>query len=114
MEPTTSANTLTQIFLLITLGAAFIFFVKGVWEVNSKPDDFKFVHFIGENTNRLFLLGFGLIVTALILYLDPVGLTELFDSLPISVKLASPLITGASLSAVTLVLPRKSPPAMEP
>jgi hypothetical protein len=105
---------LAMIFALITLGAAFIFFVKGVWEINSKPDDFQFVHFIGENANRLALLAFGLIITAFILFLDPGGLAEISESLPVTLRLGSPLAVGAGLAGVTLVLPRKSPPAMEP
>lgn len=105
---------LAQIFALVMLGAAFIFFVKGVWQVKTTPDDFQFVHFVGENANRLYLLGFGLFVTALILFLDPGGLAELSKSLPVSVQLGSPLVAGAGLAGVTLVLPRKAPPALEP
>lgn len=109
-----TVKELTNIFVLITLGAAFIFFVKGVWEVNSKPADFQFKHFIGENSNRLYLLMFGLVVTALILYLDPAGLGEISATLPVTLKLGTPLGIGAGLSGLTLILPRKSPPALEP
>lgn len=98
---------LYMIFVLILLGAAFIFFVKGVWEVNAKPDDFRFVHFVGENANRLYLLGFGLIVTALILFLDPGGLAEISETLPVTLRLGSPLIAGAGLAGMTLIMPRK-------
>lgn len=107
-------NELAKIFVLIALGAAFIFFVKGVWEVNSKPDDFQFVHFIGENANRLYLLAFGLIITAFILFLDPAGLGDLLAAMPVGIQVTSPLIAGAGLAGITLMLPRKSPPALEP
>lgn len=103
-----------KIFALITLGAALIFFVKGVLEVNSKPDEFQFKHFIGENVNRLYLLVFGLVVTGLILILDPGGLTEISQSLPIPLQLGSPLAVGSALAGMVLMLPRKSPPAIEP
>ncbi len=107
-------NELGKIFGLIMLGAAFIFFVKGVWEVNSKPDSFNFQHFIGENINRLYLLCFGLIITGFILFLDPLDMATLSKTLPIPLELGSPLLAGAGLAGLTLILPRKSPPAMEP
>jgi hypothetical protein len=105
---------LGMIFALMILGAGLIFFVKGVFEVNSKPENFQFVHFIGENSNRLALLAFGLIIVALILFLDPAGLAELSQTLPVTLRLGSPLIAGAGLAGLTLILPRKSPPALEP
>lgn len=97
------------IFTLIALGAAFIFFIKGVWEVNSRPDTFRFQDFVWENANRLSLLAFGLLVTALILFLDPGGLQELFKTLPGGIQFGSPLLIGAGLAGITLVMPRKEP-----
>lgn len=99
---------LGKIYALILLGACFVFFVKGVWEVNTTPANFQFGHFISENLNRIWLLIFGLIVTGLILFLEPGGLPELFAQLPIQVQLGSPLLVGAGLSGITLMMPRKS------
>lgn len=99
---------LGKIYALILLGACFVFFVKGVWEVAATPADFKFTHFVGENLNRIWLLVFGLVITGLILFLEPGGLPELFSMLPIQVQLGSPLLIGAGLSGLTLVMPRKA------
>lgn len=91
--------------LLMVIGAGMIFFLKGVFEVRTTGDEFRFIHFLAKNSNRLALLALGLVLSSLGMYLDPAGLESLFATLPVSIKVASPLVMGAALSGLVLVIP---------
>lgn len=92
-------------FLLLLIGALLVLFGQGVTKARSEGDAFRFDFFLKNNFNRLALLGFGLIVIALGLYFDPVGLEAIFETLPITVKIFSPMVVGAGVSGLVLILP---------
>jgi len=95
--------------LLLLIGASFILFVKGVLKSRDDGDAFDFGYFIASNLNRLMLLAFGLIVVSLGLFFDPIGLESVLSQLPLGVKIGSPLVIGAALSGVVLILPTNKP-----
>lgn len=102
------------IFALMTIGAGLIFFFKGVWEVNAKPDAFKFPDFIRGNANRIYLLTFGLVLSGCGLYLDPVGLNAVFEMLPASLQITGSMALGAALSGLIFIVPRTGAPPTHP
>lgn len=95
---------------LMVIGAALIFLFKGVLEVRATGDDWRFGDFIRSNVNRLMLLACLLVFSSLGLWLDPVGIAELFAQLPVSIQVASPLVLGAALSGVVMIFNRNEVP----
>lgn len=103
-----STEHFLYILLLQVIGACGVFFIKGVLEIRAK-EFFNSVDFVRENQHRLIWLAFGLIVSALGAYFDPASLQVVWEYyLPLPVQIAAPLLIGAGISALTLMVPRSS------
>lgn len=93
-----------MIMLLLTIGAGFVFFIKGVLAIRAY-EDFDSIDFIRANGNRLFWAVFGLLLTGLGLFFDPANLQAVFDTLPTGVQLTSPMLAGVAISGLCLMIP---------
>lgn len=94
--------------LLMVIGLGLVLFGKGVMQARKEGDRFQFGLFFQQNANRLALAIFGLIVGGLGLFLDPTGLAALLDVLPVSFQIGTPLILGASLAGLVLIVPKNN------
>lgn len=94
--------------LLMMTGLGFVLFGKGVLQSRKEGDKFNFLLFFQQNTNRLALAGFGLLIAAVGLYFDPTGLAELLNVLPIQFQIGTPLLLGASIAGLVLIAPKNN------
>lgn len=99
--------------LLMAIGASLILFAKGALKARQDGDAFDFAFFVASNLNRLALLGFGVLVVSGALFFDAAGLAEVLKTLPISVQVGSPLVVGAALAGLVLIVPQKTSPDEE-
>jgi len=93
-----------MMILLMCIGSGLVFFFKGVLEIRADPD-FQAIDFVHANANRLVWLGLGLFLTAAALFLDAAGLESLYAAVPFGLQIASPLVLGAALSGLVLIIP---------
>lgn len=98
---------LTQLGLTL-LGSLIILFLRAVAAAKASGDSFNFLTFLIENRQRLALVVFGVLVFGVTLYVDAAGLADLLRSLPVQIQITSPLILGAAIASLVLIVPRKT------
>lgn len=93
-----------MVFLLLIVGSGLVFFLKGVWEINS-TEDFNASDFLRRNEQRIYWLLGGIVFVGLGLFVDPIGLDSVFQTLPFGIQIASPMVVGAALSGLVFIKP---------
>jgi uncharacterized membrane protein len=96
-------------FLLMAVGACLVLWGKAVLKSRSDGDNFNFLLFLEQNFNRVLLMAFGLLVVALGMYLDPIGIAAAMNTLPIGIQLGSPIVIGVAVSGAVLIIPENKP-----
>lgn len=105
-----------QLFSIIVMlaGVGLVLYGKGILAARSADNAFNFVVFLSENTHRLMLAAFGIVVSATIIFLDPLGWQELVkavgeyysETLARTLQIGSPAIIGIAIGGLALMLPK--------